>query len=83
VRSLDTSPEVYQLQMELYRGMTPARRVELAVEMSEEIWEIAAEGVRARHPEYDETDVRWAVSRMRVGDELFRRAWPNAPRRSP
>jgi hypothetical protein len=59
--------------------MEPARRVELAVEMSEEVRELAAAGVRTRHPRYDQQTVVWAVRRMRLGDQLFRRVWPDAP----
>ncbi len=59
--------------------MSPALRVEVAVRMSDEIWDIAADGIRARHPEYDPQAVRWALLRLRVGDDLFRVAWVGAP----
>lgn len=68
------------MQMEIYRRMTPEQRVRLAVEMSEEVMEVAAEGIRSRHPDYDEGAVMWAVRRLRLGDdELFAKAWPGAP----
>lgn len=79
VRSADTSLESHRRQIELYRAMEPARRVEIAVQMSDEVWELAADGVRFRHPDYDRQTVVWAVRRMRLGDELFRRVWPDAP----
>src|SRR4029450_9803918 len=56
VRSADTSPEAYELQIAAYRHRGPARRVELAVQMSEEVWELAADGIRARHPGYGPDD---------------------------
>jgi len=65
--------------MEIYRSMSPARRVEAAVQMSDAVWEMAADGIRARHPEYDQPAVRWAVLRLRMGDDLFRVVWPKAP----
>lgn len=79
VRSADTSPQSHARQIEIYQSMEPGRRVELAVAMSEEVWEAAADGIRARHPDYDEQAVVWAVRRMRLGDRLFRRVWPSAP----
>ena len=79
VRSADTTSESHRRQVEAYRRMGPGRRVELAAEMSDEVWELAAAGVRARNPGYDHEAVRWAVRRMRLGDELFRRVWPTAP----
>jgi hypothetical protein len=79
VRSADTSSEAHHLQIEAYRRMTPARRVDLAVSMSEESWLLAADGIRIRHPDYDEQRVTWALRRLRLGDDLVRRAWPGAP----
>jgi hypothetical protein len=79
VRTDDTSSQAHRRQIEVYRSMSPARRVAVAVQMSEEIWELAADGVRARHPDYAPQTVTWAIRRMRLGDELFRKAWPDAP----
>jgi hypothetical protein len=63
----------------VYQAMSPDQRVSLAVAMSEDVDTIAAEGVRARHPSYDDNQVRWAVFRLRLGDEVFRQVWPDAP----
>jgi hypothetical protein len=79
VRGADTPLASHRRQIEVYRAMEPARRVELAVEMSDEVWELAADGVRSRHPGYDQQTVMWAVRRMRLGDQLFGRVWPDAP----
>lgn len=79
VRSADTSPEIHALQIGVYRSMSPQRRLAIAVEMSEEVFEIAAGGIRARHPDYDEHQVRWALLRLRLGDDLYREVWPDAP----
>ena len=40
-------------------------------------------GIRARHPEYDDAAVRLAEIRQRLGDELFVKAYPRAPRLDP
>jgi hypothetical protein len=79
VRSADTSPEAHELQIAAYRRMTPARKVELAVQMSEEAWEMAADGIRLRHPDYESSAVKSALWRLRLGDDLFRHVWPDAP----
>ncbi|MCB9729783.1 MAG: hypothetical protein H6744_15090 [Deltaproteobacteria bacterium] len=54
-------------------------RVELALRMSEDARAITRAGIRARHPEYDESEVRFAFFRLLHGDEIFRAAWPTAP----
>ena len=51
--------------------------------MSEELFALTRAGIAARHPEYSESDVRFAELRRRLGDELFSRAFPNAPRLAP
>lgn len=79
VRSRDTSPEAHEVQLNLLRSMSPGRRMEMAVEISETVLAFAAGGIRSRHPEYDNEQIDWALRRMRLGDQLFRRAWPSAP----
>jgi hypothetical protein len=83
VRSADTSPEAHDLQIRLYRSMSSQRRTEIALQMSEDVWTIAADGIGSRHPDYDDTKVRWAVRRLRLGDDVFRRVWPDAPLLAP
>lgn len=83
VRSLDTSSQAHAAQMRVYRAMGPTERSRIAITMSTSARAVSASGIRARHPEYNEADVEWAGRRMRLGDELFRRAWPHAPRLDP
>ena len=56
--------------------MTPDQRTEIAGELSAMTRQIALENIRKRHPAYDEHQVRMALFRLLVGDDLFRRAWP-------
>jgi len=79
MRAHDTDPEADRVQWEIYARMSGSERLELALEMSVAMREITADGIRHRHPEYDETQVRHALNRMMLGDSLFRAAWPNAP----
>jgi uncharacterized protein (DUF2342 family) len=79
MRSADTSRVARERQIDAYRRMHPARRADMAAQMSEEAFELAAAGIRLRHPEYDAGQVRWALLRMRLGDRLFSRVWPHAP----
>jgi len=72
----DTTPEAWRVQLEIYRRMPPSKRLELALRMSDSMRELVASGVRARHPEYDEQQVKFAVNRLLLGDELFRKAFP-------
>jgi len=79
-RPRDTSPDAWAIQLEAWRRMGPARRVDVAVAMSEELVQLSRAGIRMRHPEYDDEAVRLAEIRHRLGDALFAKAFPDAPR---
>ena len=73
----DTTADAARVQAEVWRRMTGARRVELAAEMSENVRRIAAEGVRRRHRDYTDQQVRLAVIRLSLGEKLFRLVYPD------
>ncbi|MDQ3335181.1 MAG: hypothetical protein M4D80_08465 [Myxococcota bacterium] len=79
----DTSQAAADRQLAIYRAMSPARRGELALEMSVAARELALAGVRHRHPLYSTEEQQFALFRLLLGDELFRRAWPQAPLLAP
>ena len=79
----DTSPSAHDAQLRWLRRLTPAARVELAVAMPEDTRSVARAGIAARHPEYDGPQVAFALSRLLLDDDLFRRAWPRAPLLAP
>ena len=74
--SRDTRTEVARLQFELYRRIGPEGRVKKMLSMCEFIRSVTEAGIRHRHPEYDDEQVRLALGRLRVGESLFRQAYP-------
>jgi hypothetical protein len=72
----DTTPEAALVQDEIFRRMPPSRRLKIALRLGESLLKVTAAGVRSRHPEYTEDEVRLAVIRLRLGDELFRQVYP-------
>lgn len=79
--SPDTHPEAHRSQVEAYRAMGPARRLQVAREMSERAREIAIEGVMAREPGIGRAEARLRVLRWILGEALFDAAY--AARRVP
>lgn len=79
----DTSPEAHAAQRAWLGRLTPSRRVEIAVQMSEDVRTIARAGIAAHHPDYSPSEVNFALLRLLYGDELFCRAWPHAPLLAP
>lgn len=54
----DTSPEAEATQIRLYREAGTSRRAEIAVELSEAVRLTTLDGIRRRHPEYSDAEVR-------------------------
>ena len=75
----DTTLAAHRAQVEWYRRISPAERVALAATMSDEVRAVSRSGIQARHPEYSPEQVRLALLRLVLGDDLFRRALPDAP----
>lgn len=74
--SLDTSPQIFRMECEALRRLGTEGRLRLAFDLSDQLWRTAEEGIRRRHPDYSEEQVRLALVRMRLGDELFRIGYP-------
>ncbi len=73
----DTTPEAAWVQMQIYRRMPAEQRLLQTLEMSDGIRELCAAGVRAQYPHYTDEQVRLTVIRRMLGDELFRKAYPD------
>jgi len=77
-RPLDTSPEAERVQIEIFRKMTPERRLRVAAELRQLVRKSLAEGVRMRHPDYNEEQVHLAVTRLTLPEKLFLKVYPQA-----
>jgi hypothetical protein len=82
-RPLDTSPEAERVQAEIFRRMTPERKLRAAAELTQLVRQSLAEGVRMRHPEYSEEQVRLAMIRLTLPESLFFAVYPNAKEITP
>ena len=70
---LDTSTAALERQREIFRVMTPEERLAAAAEMSDEIRAVAESGIRGRHPDYSDDEVREALVVILLGrDDAFR-----------
>lgn len=61
-RPRDTSDQAWQQQFEELRRMTPQQRLAAGASMSDELRALVAAGIRARHPEYTEIELRDALA---------------------
>ena len=78
MRSMDTTAEAEQVQLEIFRRMGPEKRLEAGIALSQMCRKLLAEGVRRRHPEYDEREIKLATIRLTLPEDLFLAAYPEA-----
>ena len=83
MRPLDTSAKAAEIQLQIYRRMSPAARLRVGLELTEMSRRLLADGIRLRHPEYSEEEVHWAFIRRWLGPEDFARAYPGRPQLPP
>lgn len=75
MKDSDTSPEARRVQIGLYRRMTPARKFELISQAYEFGRGIAMAGIRLRHPNATDAQVRLMWAKQHLGAELYERAY--------
>ena len=78
MRPLDTSPDAEKVQIEIFQRMEPEKRLQSAALLSETCHILLAEGIRKRHPNYNEEQIRLAVIRCLLPEDLFLQAYPSA-----
>jgi hypothetical protein len=82
VRPLDTAPAAHRAYLERLARLTPEARFVLALEMSDDILEVVAQGIRARAPDASDGERRELFEEAVLGRSLAAsvRAARSAPR---
>lgn len=52
-------------------------RVRMTFELNDNLRSISEAGVRHRHPDYDDRQVRLAATKLAIGADLFNLVYPN------
>lgn len=71
----DTTIDALRKQFEILERIGITGRAEMTFELSDNLRQIITDGVRLRHPEYSDSQVRREVLRITLGDELYRKAY--------
>ncbi len=67
----DTTSEARAVHNRVLRSLGMAGRMAMTFELSDNMRATVADGVRHRHPQWDETTVEREVLRLMIGDKLF------------
>ena len=78
-RPADTSEDAYRRQIAVWRHLSGQEKTEIARRWSRRVRELLREGIRSRHLEYSDEQVRLAAMRRLLGSELFARVFPGQP----
>ncbi|WP_428263644.1 hypothetical protein [Haliangium sp.] len=74
-QSPDTSEEAERLLFERYRTMEPWEKAQLAAELSRAVDQLALAGLRLRHPDADERELRMRLAATRIDRETMIQAF--------
>jgi hypothetical protein len=70
----DTTPDAWVRHIDALRAMGPDARLRLAAEASDDIRQLARDGMRHRHPDWDDTQLQDAFETMMLGEDAARTA---------
>lgn len=73
--SPDTSPSAEAKQLEIFRKMPPWRKMQLIDEAIKTSYALAQAGLRHRHPDADEDEIRRRLFDLLLGRELAERVY--------
>lgn len=71
----DTTKDAFLRQLEVLRGLDISARAAMTFELSDNLRQIVRDGVRHRHPDWDEAQVKREFLRIVLGDALFNEAF--------
>lgn len=78
-QSPDTSPEAERMLIEGLRQAGPQRRIEMARAVSRAVRQLAWNGLRLRHPQADEPELRRRYAALALGEQAAARLFPGRP----
>ena len=78
VLSIDTAVEIEDRQIEAWRKMSPAERLQTVREMNRAVTDLALAGIRHRYPHASERECFLRLAAIRLGVATTRRIYPDA-----
>jgi hypothetical protein len=75
ILSSDTHPKMEALQIQLWREASPTRKMNMLAQLNASARMLAMTGLRSRFPNADETQLRFKLAVLLLGDELARKVY--------
>lgn len=80
VLTSDTTQEAEQVQVKIWRSMSPLQKAQLTSAVTQGATDLALAGLRSRHPGASSRELRIRLALMTLGDGLVRRIYSDAAR---
>ena len=71
----DTTPEAMRIQIDLYRRMSPARKIELVFDAYRTGQLLSMAGIRIQYPSAGEDEVWHIWAKRHLGEELYKKVY--------
>jgi len=71
----DTHPKMEALQIQLWRQASPTRKMEMLAQLNASARMLALAGLRSRHPQASEAELRRRLAGLVLGEELARKVY--------
>lgn len=73
--SSDTHPDIEALQVELWRQASPTHKMNQLAQLNAAARLLALAGLRSQHPQASESELRFKLARLLLGDELAHKVY--------
>lgn len=71
----DTDPKMEALQIQLWRQASPTRKMHMLAQLNASARLLAWTGLRSRFPRASETELRFKLAVLLLGEDLARKAY--------
>ena len=75
----DTTPEAEETLVRLLRDMPASRKIEMVCDLNATVRRLAIAGLRERHPDADEDEIRRRLADLLLGKELAAQVYGPLP----
>jgi len=77
MRPRDTSPEAWQVWLDLLRKLPPEEKLQRAIDLTSTARKLGEAGIREAHPKAGDREIFLRVAQRQLGDKLFQRVFGN------
>lgn len=75
----DTHPKMEALQIELWRGASPTRKMQMLAQVNQSVRILALAGIRSQYPQAGEIELQRRLAGLLLGEEIACRVYGELP----